>query len=297
MFNAPFTQVMGIMNTMLSALASAERIYTFLDVEEIKEFGTESLNPKDVKGHITFNNVDFAYVPGSPLFEKVSLEVPEGQQFAIVGSTGAGKTTLVNLLMRFYEIQDGKILLDHKNTKNYDSNELRKAFAMVLQDTWLFEGTIFENIAYGYMPDAHTSLDAVPKDEVIKAAKMARADHFIEQLPDQYDTILTDGGANISQGQRQLITIARALIKKAPITILDEATSSVDTRTEVLIQEGMKELTENNTSFIIAHRLSTVRNADKIIVMDKGSIVEMGTHEALLDANGLYKAMYTSGET
>lgn len=296
MFNAPFTQVMGIMNTILGALASAERIYSFLDVDEIKGYGLDTLDPEAVQGKIVFENVDFAYKTAEPLFEKVSLNVEKGQQFAIVGSTGAGKTTLVNLLMRFYDIQDGVIYLDSKNTKEYETRELRKAFSMVLQDTWLFEGTIRDNIAYGYEIEPGQSLEVVPLEKIEEAARMARADHFIELFPQGYNTILTEGGSNISQGQRQLLTIARAMIKKAPIIILDEATSSVDTRTEVLIQEGMKKLTEHNTSFIIAHRLSTIRNADQIIVMDKGTIVETGTHEELLERNGTYAEMYLAGQ-
>lgn len=296
MFNSPFRQVMGIMNTILSALASAERIYTFLDADEVEEFGTDSLDTRAVRGQVVFEDIDFAYDAQTPLFEDVVLQVEEGQQIAIVGATGAGKTTLVNLLMRFYEIQDGVISLDGKDTKEIETNELRDAFAMVLQDTWLFEGTIRDNIAYGYPLETGETLADVAQDKIEKAAKMARADHFIEQLPDKYSTRLTAGGTNISSGQRQLLTIARAMIKEAPIIILDEATSSVDTRTEVLIQEGMKELTQANTSFIIAHRLSTIRNADLILVMEQGSIVESGTHKELTENEGLYAQMVTAGE-
>lgn len=295
LFNGPFTMVMGILNSIMSALASAERIYKFLDVAEIEESGVGKLDPDTVEGSIALTDVDFAYIPQIPLFQKVSLEVPKGQQIAIVGSTGAGKTTLVNLLMRFYEIQGGAISLDGRDIREYETSELRKAFAMVLQDTWIFEGSIRDNIAYGYPTGPGEALDVVPMEEIKNAAEMARASHFIELMPHGYDTLLTDGGSNISQGQRQLITIARAVIKRAPITILDEATSSVDTRTEVLIQDGMKELTESKTSFVIAHRLSTVRHADKIIVMDKGTIVETGTHEQLLEKGGLYRDMYMAG--
>lgn len=296
MFNSPFRQVMGIMNTILSALASAERIYSFLDTEELKEHGRDSLDSAEIKGDVIFENVDFAYDLNYPLFKKISLKVPEGQQIAIVGSTGAGKTTLVNLLMRFYDIQDGYIYLDGKDIKKFETSKLRNAFAMVLQDTWLFEGTIGDNIAYGYPLEVGESLDVVPREDIENAARMARADHFIELFPDGYDTLLTDGASNISAGQRQLLTIARAMIKQAPITILDEATSSVDTRTEALIQEGMKELTQYNTSFIIAHRLSTIRSADQILVMDKGTIVETGNHEELLESDGLYAKMYKAGQ-
>lgn len=296
MFNTPFRQVMGIMNTILSALASAERIYSFLDAAEIQETGVDVLDTQKTQGEIVFENVDFAYEPKNPLFEDVSLKVPAGRQFAIVGSTGAGKTTLVNLLMRFYEIQDGRILLDGKDITTFKSDELRKAFAMVLQDTWLFEGSIRDNIAYGYPLEAGQTLKDVPQEKIEEAARMARAHQLIEQTPDGYNTLLVNRGSNISQGQRQLITIARAMIKKAPITILDEATSSVDTRTELLIQEGMQELTEQTTSFVIAHRLSTIQNADRIIVMDEGKIVETGSHNQLMEENGLYAEMIQSGQ-
>lgn len=296
MFNTPFRQVMGIMNTILGALASAERIYNFLDADEIQEFGSDILDTRQTQGKIVLKNVDFAYDTENPLFESVSLKVPAGKQFAIVGTTGAGKTTLVNLLMRFYEIQKGSIMLDGKDITTFKTDELRKAFAMVLQDTWLFEGTIRDNIAYGYPLEPGQTLDDVPQAEIEKAARMARAHHLIELTPDGYNTLLTDRGSNISQGQRQLITIARAMIKNAPITILDEATSSVDTRTELLIQEGMRELTDQKTSFVIAHRLSTIQNADMIIVMDQGTIVETGTHDDLLAENGLYAEMVHAGQ-
>lgn len=296
MFNTPFRQVMGIMNTILSALASAERIYSFLDAAEIQETGVDVLDTQKTQGEIVFENVDFAYEPKNPLFEDVSLKVPAGRQFAIVGSTGAGKTTLVNLLMRFYEIQDGRILLDGKDITTFKSDELRKAFAMVLQDTWLFEGSIRDNIAYGYPLEAGQTLKDVPQEKIEEAARMARAHQLIEQTADGYNTLLVNRGSNISQGQRQLITIARAMIKKAPITILDEATSSVDTRTELLIQEGMQELTEQTTSFVIAHRLSTIQNADRIIVMNEGKIVETGSHNQLMEENGLYAEMIQSGK-
>ncbi|MDD4323973.1 MAG: ATP-binding cassette domain-containing protein [Eubacteriales bacterium] len=212
-----------------------------------------------------------------------------------MGATGAGKTTLVNLLMRFYEIQDGTIYLDGKDSKRYDSNELRKAYGMVLQDTWLFEGTIRDNIAYGAQLDPGQTLADVPFEEIEKAAKITRADSFIKRLPDGYDTVLTEGASNISQGQRQLLTIARAVIKQAPIIILDEATSSVDTRTELLIQHAMATLTSNRTSFIIAHRLSTIQDADRILVMEDGSIVECGSHGELLREGGVYARLYEAG--
>lgn len=294
MFSNPFQQVLGIMNTLMSALASAERIFDFLDAEEIQEIGRKTLDARQVEGNIEFDQVDFAY--NKPLFEGVSLNVEAGQQIAIVGTTGAGKTTLVNLLMRFYEIDDGNLRLDGVSTQEYLSKELRNAFSMVLQDTWLFSGSIGDNIAYGAQLEEGEGLGSVAIEEIKEAARLARADQFIEALPDGYNTLLTEGADNISQGQRQLLTIARAIIKKAPIIILDEATSSVDTRTELLIQQGMAELTNNRTSFIIAHRLSTIQDADRIIVMDSGTIVETGTHEELLAKDGHYADLYLAGQ-
>jgi len=295
MLRNPFNQVLGILNTIMSALASAERIFSFLDAEETVQTGTETIDISKITGEIEFNEVDFGYTD-ELLFNKVGLKVNPGEQLAIVGTTGAGKTTLVNLLMRFYEIEGGKIILDGHNTKNYHTDELRKAYSMVLQDTWLFSGTIRENIAYGASISNEEDLCNVPLEDIKAAAKLAHADSFIECLPDGYDTMLSEGASNISQGERQLLTIARAMIKKAPIIILDEATSSVDTRTELFIQHAMKELTSNSTSFVIAHRLSTIHDADRIIVMDKGSIVEVGTHTGLLDKGGRYAEMYTAGE-
>ena len=295
MLRNPFNQVLGILNTIMSALASAERIFSFLDAEETVQTGTETIDISKITGEIEFNEVDFGYTD-ELLFNKVGLKVNPGEQLAIVGTTGAGKTTLVNLLMRFYEIEGGKIILDGHDTKNYHTDELRKAYSMVLQDTWLFSGTIRENIAYGASISNEEDLCDVPLEDIKAAAKLAHADSFIECLPDGYDTMLSEGASNISQGERQLLTIARAMIKKAPIIILDEATSSVDTRTELFIQHAMKELTSNSTSFVIAHRLSTIHDADRIIVMDKGSIVEVGTHTGLLDKGGQYVEMYTAGE-
>ena len=295
MLRNPFNQVLGILNTIMSALASAERIFSFLDAEETVQTGTETIDISKITGEIEFNEVDFGYTD-ELLFNKVGLKVNPGEQLAIVGTTGAGKTTLVNLLMRFYEIEGGKIILDGHDTKSYHTDELRKAYSMVLQDTWLFSGTIRENIAYGASISNEEDLCDVPLEDIKAAAKLAHADSFIECLPDGYDTMLSEGASNISQGERQLLTIARAMIKKAPIIILDEATSSVDTRTELFIQHAMKELTSNSTSFVIAHRLSTIHDADRIIVMDKGSIVEVGTHTGLLDKGGRYAEMYTAGE-
>ncbi|HHT25498.1 MAG TPA: ABC transporter ATP-binding protein [Clostridiaceae bacterium] len=295
MLRNPFNQVLGILNTIMSALASAERIYSFLDAEETLQSGTEEINISKTLGKIEFNQVDFGYTD-ELLFKNVNLKVNPGEQLAIVGTTGAGKTTLVNLLMRFYEINDGQIILDDHDTKQYHTDELRKAYAMVLQDTWLFSGTIRDNIAYGAAVSSGEDLSAVPLEDIEAAARLARADSFIERLPERYDTVLTEGAANISNGERQLLTIARAMIKKAPIIILDEATSSVDTRTELFIQQAMQELTSNTTSFVIAHRLSTIHDADRIIVMDQGAIVEIGTHAALLEKGGRYAEMYTAGQ-
>ncbi|NLL22902.1 MAG: ABC transporter ATP-binding protein [Tissierellia bacterium] len=295
MLRGPFNQVLGIFNTIMSALASAERVFHFLDSDEVVELGDEKLDPDTVKGGITFEKVNFGYTEDL-LFEGVDFKVSPGEQIAIVGKTGAGKTTLVNLLMRFYEIDGGNIYIDAKDATNYHTRELRKAYSMVLQDTWLFSGTIRDNIAYGADISDEENLSDVDFDKIKEAAQLARADTFIERLPQGYDTVLTEGASNISQGEVQLLTIARAMIKKAPIIILDEATSSVDTRTELLIQHGMKELTSNSTGFIIAHRLSTIQDADRIIVMDSGTIVEVGTHRELLDRNGYYAEMYLAGQ-
>lgn len=295
MLRGPFNQVLGIFNTIMSALASAERVFEFLDAEEIIELGDDSLDAAAVRGEIEFDQVDFGYTDNL-LFEGVDLKVRPGEQVAIVGRSGAGKTTLVNLLMRFYEIEGGTISIDGRDAKSYRTEELRKAYSMVLQDTWLFSGSIRDNIAYGADISSGEDLCDVDFIKIKEAAELARADTFIERLAEGYDTVLTEGASNISQGEVQLLTIARAMIKKAPIIILDEATSSVDTRTEVLIQHGMRELADNSTSFIIAHRLSTIQDADRIIVMDSGTIVEVGTHRELLEKNGYYAEMYSAGQ-
>lgn len=287
MFSRPFQQIGQIVNIIQSVVASGERIYELL---EEKEFEPDPVNAIDtdenILGKFEFNNVYFSYVPEKSLIQNFNLKINAGDTVAIVGPTGAGKTTLVNLIMRFYDINEGTIKLDGVDTKDYKRNILRGSIGMVLQDTWLFRGTIRENLLYG---------DENATFEDIKAAcKQAHIDHFIETLPGKYDFVLNEDGTNISQGQRQLLTIARAIISKPKIMILDEATSSVDTRTEQQIQDALDNIMQNKTSFIIAHRLSTIKNAKLIIVMKKGNIVETGNHKELLARNGFYAELYNS---
>ncbi|MCA0851377.1 ABC transporter ATP-binding protein [Salipiger thiooxidans] len=277
----PISQLGSMVAQVQSALASAERVFELLDAPEMssdaqleKQLGTS------VEGHVRFEHVGFRYLPDQPLFEDVSLEAKPGQMLAIVGPTGAGKTTLVNLLMRFYEIDSGTIRLDGADIAEMSRTELRHAMAMVLQDTWLFTGTVHDNIAYG-RTDAS-------REQVIAAAKRCHVDDFVRTLSDGYDTVLENGGGGLSQGQRQLMTIARAFLLDAPILILDEATSSVDTRTEMQIQKAMAELRQGRTSFVIAHRLSTIRDADMIVYMENGNVRETGTHDQLMDLQGGY---------
>lgn len=283
-FTQPITQTANIANIIQSTVAAAERVFELLDEEEeMKEQTTANI--KRANGAVSFEHVDFGYGE-EMLIEDMNIDVLPGQTVAIVGPTGAGKTTMINLLMRFYELNGGKITIDGLDTWNMSRNDLRKNFGMVLQDTWLFNGTIKENIAYGK--------NGATDEEIFAAARTAHADHFIRTLPDGYETILNEEASNISQGQKQLLTIARAVLADPPIMILDEATSSVDTRTEVFIQKAMNRLMEGRTSFVIAHRLSTIKDADLILVMDQGKVIEKGTHSDLLRENGFYAELYNS---
>lgn len=285
-FTRPILNFAQVSNMLQSMLASAERIFEFLDEEE------ESIKVKDavkldkVEGIVEFKNVKFGYNPDKIIIKDFNAKVNKGQKVAIVGPTGAGKTTIVKLLMRFYKVNEGEILIDGHNINNFNREDLRGIFGMVLQDTWLFSGSVMDNLRYG-------KLDATD-DEVIDAAKTAHVHHFIQTLPEGYNMVLNEETSNVSGGQKQLLTIARAILANPKILILDEATSSVDTRTEVLIQQAMDKLLEGRTSFIIAHRLSTIKNADLILVMDNGDIVEQGTHEELLKKNGFYATLYNS---
>lgn len=285
-FAMPLAQIAGLMNSVQSGVASAERLFEFLDaVEQVPE--TQEATPIDrAKGEVCFENVTFSYVAEQPLIENLNLEVKPGETIAIVGPTGAGKTTLVNLIMRFYEVNAGRITLDGVDIRALTRDDLRRQFGMVLQDTWLFEGTMRENIAFG---------SADPTNEkVVAAAKAANIDHFMRSLPDGYESMVSDDNSTVSNGERQLITIARAFMADPAILILDEATSSVDTRTEVMVQHAMAKLRQGRTSFVIAHRLSTIRDADTILVMDKGKIIEQGSHENLMASKGFYYELYAS---
>jgi ATP-binding cassette subfamily B protein len=285
-FTQPIVQTANIANVIQSTIASAERVFELLDEDEEVPDSEHAKVIEFPRGDVNFDNVNFSYKQEEPLIEDMNLDVKQGHTIAIVGPTGAGKTTLVNLLMRFYEIDAGSIKIDGVDIKDIKRGALHNMFGMVLQDTWLFNGTIMDNIAYGR--------EGATNEEVIQAAKAAHAHHFIKTLPDGYNTILNEEASNISQGQKQLLTIARAILANPTIMILDEATSSVDSRTEVYIQKAMTELMKNRTSFVIAHRLSTIRDAELILVMNKGSIIEMGNHNELLAKKGFYADLYNS---
>ena len=284
-FNQQIGQVAQISGTLQSAAAASERVFEFLNEEEQEKESKNKIKLDKVKGLVEFKNVSFGYEEGKPIIHNFSAKILPGQKVAIVGPTGAGKTTLVNLLMRFYEIDKGEILIDGVSTRDMTRENVRALFGMVLQDAWIFDGTIRENISYG-TPNKSNK-------EIEDACCFAHIDHFIRSLPNGYDMML-DETSNISQGQRQLLTIARAMVNNAPMLILDEATSSVDTRTEIMIQKAMDKLTQGRTSFVIAHRLSTIKNADQILVMKNGNIVEQGNHEQLLKQNGFYAELYNS---
>lgn len=285
-FTQPMQQIAQVLNQVQSMAAASERVFEFLEEAEEVQTAEHPLELANVEGNVDFQHVSFGYQPEQCVIHDFSAKVKSGQKIAIVGPTGAGKTTMVKLLIRFYDVSGGAILLDGHDVRDFDRHKLRESFGMVLQGTWLFQGTIMENIRYG-------RLDATD-EEVIAAAKAAHADSFIRQLPDGYQMELNEDASNVSQGQKQLLTIARAILADNRVMILDEATSSVDTRTEILIQKAMDHLMEGRTSFIIAHRLSTIRNADMILVMKDGDIIEQGTHEELLEKNGFYADLYRS---
>ncbi len=285
-FTQPIQQIAQVVNQLQSMAAAAERVFEFLEEEEEEQIAAHPVEMKHIEGTVDFEHVRFGYNPDQVIIKDFSAHVEPGQKIAIVGPTGAGKTTMVKLLMRFYDVNSGQIRVDGHDIRDYNRRELRDAFGMVLQDTWLFKGTIMENIRYG-------RLDATD-EEVIAAAKAAHAHHFIQTLPGGYEMELNEDASNVSQGQKQLLTIARAILADNRILILDEATSSVDTRTEILIQSAMDNLMKGRTSFIIAHRLSTIRNADLILVMKEGDIIEQGTHQELLDKGGFYAELYNS---
>ena len=282
--NQPLSQMTQLSGAIQSSVAAVHRVFEFLDEEEETEFENCTPLPEQINGNVTFENVQFSYTQDKPLLRGLNANVKSGQMVAIVGPTGVGKTTLINLLMRFYDVTDGSIKIDGNDIRQLKRDDLRSMFGMVLQDTWLFKGTIRENIAYGK--------DDATEQEVIRAAKVANVHHFITTLPDGYDMVLNEEASNISQGEKQLLTIARAVLCDPAVLILDEATSSVDTRLEQMLQDAMQRIMKGRTSFVIAHRLSTIKNADLILVMSEGNIVEQGTHEELLEKKGYYEQLY-----
>ena len=285
-FSGPVNELANIFADLQSALAAAERVFALIDAQPEAEDAPDAAEITEVAGDVKFEQVDFSYLPDKPIIKKLNIHAAPGSLTAIVGHTGAGKTTIINLLMRFYDVDGGKILLDGRDIRKITRTSLRKAYTMVLQDTWLFNGTIFENIAYG-KPDA-------TMEDVVKAAKAAHIHGYISRLPEGYNTVLTDNGASISKGQKQLLTIARAMLLDAHMLILDEATSNVDTRTEQRIQDAMRQLMKGKTCFVIAHRLSTIRSADNILVLDQGEVVEQGNHEELMAKKGHYYNLYNA---
>ncbi len=285
-FAGPINEFSNILHEFQSAFSAAERVFAILDEKPEKEDAPDAKEFTDAKGDVCLNNITFGYTEDKTILKNISVSAKKGQTVAIVGPTGAGKTTIINLLMRFYDQQSGDILMDGIPSTDIKRKDLRLAFTMVLQETWLFRGTIYDNIVYGRE-------DATP-EEVYAAAKSAKIDSYIESLPDGYQTVLSDDGVNISKGQKQLITIARAFLANTPILILDEATSNVDSRTEIQIQHAMNELMKDKTCFIIAHRLSTIQNADTILVVKDGSIIEQGNHEELIKQGGFYHSLYHS---
>ena len=285
-FTQPIQQVAQVANMLQSTAAASERVFEFLDEKEEDQFAENPVSVEGLQGNVEFEHVHFGYNPEHIIINDFSAKVKEGQKIAIVGPTGAGKTTMIKLLMRFYDVNSGAIKIDGHNIKDFNRSELRQMFGMVLQDTWLFSGSIEDNIKYGKLDATH--------EEVVAAAKAAHVHRFVQTLPSGYNMILNEEASNVSQGQKQLLTIARAILADPKILILDEATSSVDTRTEVQIQKAMDNLMKGRTSFVIAHRLSTIRDADLILVMKDGDIIEQGNHEELLEKNGFYAELYNS---